>query len=74
VVGCGEEGEGKEEMSEITFADGTKIIYVQCDCGLTGGCKKCHPFVYTPEMQQWDIDLAEQGMDEYGGILLNEDR
>jgi len=61
-------------MSEITFTDGTKIIYIHCDCGLTGGCKKCQPFVYTPEMQREDIELAEVGMDEYCRELKSIDK
>lgn len=61
-------------MSETTYTDGTKVIFFNgCDCGLTGGCIKCNPFIYTLEMQKWDINLAEQGMDEYSEILLDED-
>ena len=50
------------------LSDGTKVIFnsfYQCDCGSTGGCEKCQPFVYTPEMQREDIKLAELGMKEY---------
>ena len=61
-------------MSEITYTDGTRITFVtECDCGLTGGCSKCQPFVYTPEMQREDIEMAEYGMEEYCKILLDED-
>lgn len=60
-------------MSEITFTDGTKVIYPSCDCNLTGGCKKCQPFIYTPEMQKEDIELAEVGMEEYAKQLEWED-
>ena len=57
-------------MSETTYTDGTKVIFnIQCNCGLTGGCKKCQPFIYTPEMQKEDIELAEVGMDEYNRRL-----
>ena len=55
-------------MSEITYTDGTRVIFNtwnQCDCGSTGGCKKCQPFIYTPQMQKEDVELAEVGMDEY---------
>ncbi len=53
-------------MSKIILTDGTEITYfTNCDCGLTGGCNKCYSFVYTPEMQQEDIELAELDMKEY---------
>ena len=63
------------DMSEITYTDGTKVVFnFQCDCGLTGGCEKCQPFVYTPEMQKWDVDLANMGMDEYRKNLEETDK
>ena len=61
-------------MSEITLTDGTKIIFnLQCDCGLTGGCEKCQPFIYTPKMQKEDIEMAEMGMEDYARQLEKED-
>ena len=62
-------------MSKVTLTDGTEIIYFydNCGCGLTGGCEKCKPFIYTPEMQQEDIQMAEEGIEEYYKIISEED-
>ena len=45
--------------------------YLECDCGLTGGCPKCNPF---KEFWKEDVRMAEKRIDEYNEILLNEDK
>ena len=43
---------------------------IQCDCGSTGGCKKCNPF---QEFWKEDIEMAEWRMDEYNEGLMKID-
>ena len=56
-------------MAKATYTDGSEVTFrdTLCDCGLTGGCKKCNPFYkYWKE----DVEMAELGMEEYYENLL----
>lgn len=49
---------------------------IQCDCGLTSGCKKCMPYQNPWVEKFWkeDVELAEVGMEEYNQELQRIDK